>query len=205
MMESEIHFQTAAPSIVKSIRQRDLLNAWLRLFAKDERVPRRDEFRPERLDEELPDLVFLRVEGGPGQPRFVIESDGDRPADAHGSTGRGRYLDEYLGPKLGPAAVTVYRECCRRSRPAYTISAVDDVYGRAVDYERLLLPFSDGNGVNTIIASLKTISESGGFEIRNLMRANQTAPAPKLHAIIDRDLVHRLPGRILPGDLIELA
>lgn len=203
-MNSGIDFETASPSVVKSIRQRDLLNAWLRLFARDERVPRRDEFRPERLGEELPDLVFLRVERGPGEPRFVIESDGTRPADAHGSAGRGRYLDEYLGPKLGPDAVTVYRECCLRARPAYTISMVDDVYGRPVDYERLLLPFSEGDGVNTIIASLKTISESGGFEIRNLMRAHQTAPAPKLRAIIDRDLVHRRPGRILPGDLIEL-
>lgn len=198
------NFETVSPSIVKSIRQRDLLNAWLRLFTRNERVPRQDDFQPESMDEELPDLVFLRVERGSGAPRFVIESDGARPADAHGSAGKGRYLDEYLGPKLGPGAVMVYQECCRRARPAYTISMVDDVYGRPVDYERLLLPFSEGNGVDTIIASLKTISESGGFEIRNLMRANQTAPTTKLRAIIDRDLTHRKPGRIAPGDLIEL-
>lgn len=197
-------FEAASPSIVKSIRQRDLLNAWLRLFARDGRVPCRDDFRPERLVEELPDLVFLQVERRSGSPRFVIESDGTRPADAHGSAGKGRYLDEYLGPKLGPSAVAAYEECYRRARPAYTISIVDDICGRPVDYERLLLPFSEGDGVNTIIASLKTISESGGFELRNLMRARLTAPVLKLRAIIDRDLAHRKPGLIPPGDVIEL-
>ncbi len=46
------------------------------------------------------------------------------------------------------------------------------------------------------MASLKTISEDGGFEIKNLIRGNDKLPVPKLRAVIDRDLFHRAPGRI---------
>ena len=61
----------------------------------------------------------------------------------------------------------------------------------------------DSHGVTQIIASLKTISEDGTFEIRNLMRASDTLPAAKLRAVIDRELFHRKPGRIPSADLIE--
>jgi hypothetical protein len=35
------------------------------------------------------------------------------------------------------------------------------------------------------------------------MRADDKLPVPKLRAIIDRDLFHRMPGRISSGDAIE--
>jgi len=56
-----------------------------------------------------------------------------------------------------------------------------------------------------LIASLKTISEDGGFEIRNLMRGNDALPTSKLRCVIDRDLFHRAPGRIPAGDVIEFG
>ena len=98
-----------------------------------------------------------------------------------------------------------YYECVHRARPVYTISNVDDIYGRIVAYERLLLPFSRGGDVTHVIASLKTISDDGGFEIRNLMRGNDTLPTAKLRTVIDRDLFHRAPGRIPAGDVIEFS
>ena len=52
-------------------------------------------------------------------------------------------LDEYLGPRLAPFVMPVYYECVARALPVYTIADVDDIYGRVVAYERLLLPFSD--------------------------------------------------------------
>jgi hypothetical protein len=122
---------------------------------------------------------------------------------AYGNTGKGRYLDEYLGARLAPIVMPIYHECIARRLPAYTIANIDDIYGRTVAYERLLLPFSDDGSVTHIIASLKTISEDGGFEIKNLMRGNDQLPVPKLRTIIDRDLFHRAPGRIPSGDELE--
>ena len=198
-------FESASPAIVKSIKQRELLNFWLRLYARHERLPAFDDYRPERLADESEDLVYIVVDGSGDTPRFFIESDGDRMSIAFGTAGKGRDLEEYMGVKLAPVVIPVYRECVWRRLPVFTISQINYLYGRKVDYERLLMPFSDGDGVNRIIASLKTISDDGGFEIRNLMRANDVPPSDKLRAVIDRDLFHKLPGRIAPGDTIEFV
>jgi hypothetical protein len=204
-----VEFESANPSVVKSIKQRDLLNNWLRLYARDQQPPRIAEYRPERLAEEVSDLVYYSVDSAQAPPRLTIQSDGTRMATAYGNTGKGRYLDEYVGPRLAPIVMPVYYESIRRALPVYTIAKIDDIYGRIVDYERLLLPFKE-DGQNTgqithVIASLKTISEDGGFEIKNLMRGNDSLPTPKLRSVIDRDLFHRAPGRIPSGDLIEFS
>lgn len=198
-------FESADPAIVKSIKQRELLNYWLRLYARHDRLPKFDEYLPERIADEVDDLVYITVTGSIDAPGFVIDSDGTRMSTAYGSTGKGRNLDEYLGAKLVPVVMPIYCACVERRLPIFTISQVNDLYGRRVDYERLLMPFSDGNGINRILASLKTISDDGGFEIRNLMRANDVLPSYKLRAVIDRDLFHKLPGRIVPGDTIEFV
>jgi hypothetical protein len=200
-----LEFQSANPTIVKSIKQRDLLNTWLRLYAREQVIPRIEEYQPSRLDDELPDLVYYTVDSSQAPPRLTIQSDGTRMSTAYGNTGKGRYLDEYVGAKLVSIVLPVYYEAVQRGLPVYTISNIDDIYGRIVAYERLLLPFSDGGGVTHVIASLKTISEEGGFEIKNLMRANDTLPIAKLRAVIDRDLFHRAPGRIPAGDVIEFG
>ena len=204
-MASALHFESTNSSVVKSIRQRDFLNTWLRLYARTQTVPRIDEFRPERIEEDLPDTVFFTVDAAAQPPRLTIESDGTRMATAYGHSGKGRLLDDYLGARLAPVVMPVYHECVARRLPAYTIADIDDIYGHVVAYERLLLPFSDGGPVTHLIASLKTISENGSFEIRNLMRGNDVPPNFKLCAIIDRDLFHRAPGRIPLGDVLEFG
>jgi len=200
-----VDFESANPSVVKSIKQRDLLNTWLRLFARERLLPRIEEYHPERFEEELPDLVYYTVDTAKWPPRLTIQSDGTRMASAYGHTGKGRFLDEYLGARLAPIVMPVYYECITRRLPVYTISNIDDSYGRIVAYERLLLPFSVADILIYMIASLTTISEDGGFEIRNLMRVNDTLPVAKLRTVIDRDLFHRAPGRIPAGDVIEFS
>ena len=199
-----MEFESANPTIVKSIKQRDLLNTWLRLYARDQLVPRIEEYQPARLADEIPDLVYYTIDAAQ-PPRLTIQSHGTRMSSAYGNTGKGRYLDEYLGPRLAPIVMPVYHECMKRALPVYTISNIDDIYGRMVAYERLLLPFSDGGNLTHMIASLKTICEDGGFEIKNLMRGNDSLPTSKLCAVIDRDLFHRAPGRISSGDVIEFG
>ena len=197
-------FASASPTVIKSIKQRDLLNTWLRLYASAQRLPRTQDFQPARIEDELPDLVFMTVEQAT-PPRLIIDSDGARMSMAYGYTGRGRYLDEYLGPRLAPLVMPIYQRCLERALPVYTVSHVDDANGRVVAYERLLLPFSDSEGVTQVIASLKTISEDGSFQIENLMRGSDVLPTPIVRAVIDRELFHRAPGRIPSADLIEFS
>ena len=198
-----MEFESANPSIIRSIKQRDLLNTWLRLYAREQKLPRLEEYQPARLADETPDLVYYTVDATETPARLTIQSDGTRMSSAYGHTGKGRYLHEYLPSKLVDVVMPVYYECVARGLPVYTISNIDDIYGRIVAYERMLLPFSEAGGVTHVLASLKTISEDGGFEIKNLMRGNDALPTPKLRAIIDRDLFHRAPGRISPTDVIE--
>ena len=200
-----MQFESANPTVVKSIRQRDLLNTWLRLYAREQKMPAMDEYKPARIEDELPDLVYMTVQLGENPARLVIDSDGTRMSSAYGHTGKGRNLDEYLGARLAPIVMPFYYECIARGLPAYTIANIDDIYGRIVAYERLLLPFARDGKVSHIIASLKTICEDGGFEIKNLMRGNDTLPVPKLRTIIDRDLFHRAPGRIAARDILEFG
>ena len=75
-----LEFESAQPSIVKSIKQRDLLNTWLRLYARDQSVPRMSEYQPARIEDELPDLVFYSVNNGVQPPGLKIESDGTHVA-----------------------------------------------------------------------------------------------------------------------------
>jgi hypothetical protein len=79
--------------------------------------------------------------------------------------------------------------------PSTTIAHIDDsIYGRIVAHERLLMPFSEAGAVTHVIASLKTISEDGGFEIKNLIRGNDTQPRPKLRTVIDPRAVSSRTG-----------
>ena len=122
-----MEFESANPQVVKSIKQRDLLNTWLRLYAREQLLPRVEEYQPERLTEELSDLVFHTVDTASTPPRLTIQSDGTRISNAYGHTGKGRYLDEYLGPRLAPIVMPVYYTCIARRLPVYTIAHIDDI------------------------------------------------------------------------------
>ena len=200
-----LDFASAAPSVVKSIRQRDLLNTWLRLYAREQIAPAASEYLPARLEEELSDLIYYTVDSSTPRPRLTIQSENTRISRAYGHTGKGVLLDDYIGPRLAPFVMPVYHECVARGLPVYSVADVDDIYGRIVAYERLLLPFQTDGKVCHIIASVKTFCEDGGFEIKNLMRGNDALPRPKLRAVIDQELFHRAPGRIAAADVVEFA
>lgn len=192
--------ESATPSIVKSIKQKDLLNTWLRLYAREQKLPQIAEYSPERMSDELLELALFNVDHSVAPPRLIFERESVRMAAALGHASNGRTLDDYLGPRLGAIVMPVYYACISRALPVYTIFTFEDVHGRKVDYERLLLPFSDGAHVSHVIASHKNISEDGNFEINNLMRVD-SLPVPQLLAVIDRDLVLRPPGRASAQDI----
>ncbi|TFV37677.1 PAS domain-containing protein [Bradyrhizobium frederickii] len=200
-----LDFASAAPSVVKSIRQRDLLNTWLRLYARQQIAPAVWEYQPARLEEELSDLIYYTVDTSTPAPRLTIQSANTRISRAYGHTGKGVLLEEYLGPRLAPFVMPIYHECVARGLPVYSVADVDDIYGHIVAYERLLLPFQTDGKVCHVIASVKTFCEDGGFEIKNLMRGNDALPRPKLRALIDRELFHRAPGRIATAEMVEFA
>jgi hypothetical protein len=205
-----MEFESANPSVVKSIKQRVLLNAWLRARCQPHMLPSIDGFQSDGVDDELPDMMSFNIEGDGDGARFLITHEGTRLTAAYGNDHvdpakrTNRYLDDAIGPERYARVVACYRACLSRRRPAYSISTVLDADGKDVSYERLLLPFGHGDHVEQIIGSYKAISIEGGFKISNLMGVTPKAlPAILIRAVIDRDFVP--VSRRSADDLIELS
>jgi hypothetical protein len=184
-------FETATPSVVRSIVQRDLLNAWIRLRTEYGGFAPYREYAPARIDEERKDLIDYLVSRESGEWQFVIVSKGSSAARAYGTSAkdnRGTCLKDYLAPDMRPLVLPLYGECADRGLPVYSTSALEDVNGTKVIYERLLLPFHSDGQVDRILASLKAISEDGKFEINNLLRNHEKLPSYNHRVVIAAEL-----------------
>jgi hypothetical protein len=207
-----MQFESANPSVVRSVRQRDLLNAWLRALGQRHALPALGDYQPERIADELADMMGFDVEGSGDAARFLITQEGSRLAATYGNEHIdpdkriNRYLDDAIGPLRYARVVPSYRACLARKRPTYSISVVQDADGKDVSYERLLLPFGSTDAVQQIIGSYKAISIEGGFKIDNLMGVRSKAmPVSVLNAVIDLDFAPGPAGQRASDEVIELS
>ena len=204
-------FQSANPSIVRSIRQRELLNTWLRALRKPKPLPSLLDFKPDRInDDELSDMMGFNVEGDGETARYVITHEGSRLTATYGNDHvdpalrTNRYLDDAIGPDRYGRVVPSYRACIALKRPTYSISMVKDGDGKDVSYERLLLPFGPADRVEQIVGSYKAISFDGGFKVNNLMGIRpHNLPVVAINAVIDQELARRPIA--LPDDVVEIV
>jgi hypothetical protein len=208
----QMEFESANPSVVRSIKQRDLLNAWLRALGKSRTLPAIGDYQPDGIADELTDMMGFDVAGEGDNARFLITQEGSRLAAIYGNEHidpdkrANRYLDDAIGPALYARVVPCYRACLARKRPIYSISMVQDPDGKDVSYERLLLPFGSADGVKQIVGSYKAISIEGGFKITNLMGIRpKTTPVSVVRAVIDLDFVRGAANHAASGDIIELS
>jgi hypothetical protein len=207
-----MQYTRANPSVVKSVKQRDLLNAWLRALGKRPFLPALADYRPDRIADELADMMGFAVEGTGEAARFLITQEGARLTATYGNEHiapdkrTNRYLDDAIGPARYSRVVHSYRACIARKRPTYSVSTVQDADGKDVSYERLLLPFGGTDTVEHIVGSYKAISIDGGFKINNLMGIKSKAtPLSVINAVIDLDLVRAPSGHGAADDVIELS
>jgi hypothetical protein len=204
-------FQSANPSIVKSIRQRELLNAWLRALRKPKPLPSLLDFKPDRInDDELADMMGFNVEGDGETARYVITHEGTRLTATYGNDHvdpaerTNRYLDDAIGPDRYGRVVPSYRACIALKRPTYSVAMVRDPDGKDVSYERLLLPFGPNERVEQIVGSYKAISFDGGFKVNNLMGLKpNNIPVVVINAVIDQDIARRPVTP--PDDVVEIV
>ncbi|MBR0870872.1 hypothetical protein JQ633_10930 [Bradyrhizobium tropiciagri] len=201
-------FESADPSVVKSIKQRVLLNAWLRALRSPDALPVLSDFHTDGSADERADMMKYDVVGDGEDARFLITQQGARLTTAYGNEHvdpelrTNRYLDDAIGPQRYARLIASYRACLARKRPTYTVSTVQDADGKDVSYERLLLPFGRGSAVEQIVGSYKAISIEGGFQLHNLMGVTPKAmPVVTVLAVIDRAFV---PADRPTADTIEL-
>jgi hypothetical protein len=205
-------FASAKPSVVRSIRQRVLLNAWLRALRKPQTLPSLADFRPDGLADELTDMMRLSVEGDGETARFLVTQEGPRIASIFGTRGidpirrTHRYLDDAIGPERYARVASCYLECLVRRRPTYSISQVQDEAGREVSVERLLLPFGGAGGVEQIVGSYKSISIEDRFKLNSLMGLDAcSAPLRQLSAVIDGELAPQPAHDHSANEVVEVS
>jgi hypothetical protein len=208
-----MQFESANPSIVRSVKQRDLLNAWLRALGKGQTLPAIGDYRPDRVADELPDMMRFDVVGSGADARFIITHEGTRLTTTYGNEHidpdkrTNRYLDDAIGPVRYGRVAASYITCVERMRPTYSVAMVRDEDGKEVAYERLLLPFGNADAVTQIVGSYKSISIDGGFKIRDLMGINAgTPPQSVIRAVIDLDMNQgSMNRRATSDDVVELS
>src|SRR5262249_1615441 len=150
--EAVMNFESADNSIVRSIRQRDLLNAWSRLFRREGTMPLLHQYQPDSLDEEMPDLMYYEVRRGEPAARFLILHGGKNLVRAFGTgQGEGHFVDDLVGAERARFIVPYLHRSIDARRPVYTVSTVTDVGGVPVSYERLVLPFGAAGTVQHLI------------------------------------------------------
>jgi hypothetical protein len=199
-----MNFESVGPSAVKSIRQRDFLKEWMRHYVPHQTLPAFATFKPARIDDDMPDLMFYDVEYAGTEPRYLVTHEGKRLADAYGVTGIGRYLQDTLSPPVWQYIEPIYRKCVAVALPVYSAFQVRDAEGRKVSYERLLLPFGEGHTVRNMVTSLKPISEEGRFINANLMHPDDHAPDYTLRAVISDGLAGPSRPTSIEGDVVSL-
>src|SRR5204863_7820813 len=94
-----MNIRSADPSVVKAIRQRALLNEWLRQHAAACGVPALQRYAPTDFDEEKCDMLMYDVVDSGASPRLVITFDGQRLSQAYNKVGKGAALQDVMGPK----------------------------------------------------------------------------------------------------------
>jgi hypothetical protein len=206
-----MEFASSDPSVVRSTRQRYLLNTWLRAAARHRPLPLLHDFQPDRVTDELADMMGFDVVGRGDDARFLITQEGARLTATYGNEHvdpaerTNRFLDDAIGPVRYANVIALYRTCLAHKRPAYSISMVQDDDGKDVSYERLLLPFGSGETVEQIVGSYKSISIEGGFKIYNLMGMRPKAvPVILVRAVIDRDVALASANPSASDEVVEL-
>ena len=204
-----MQFISSDPSVIKSITQRVLLNAWLRAARTLHTLPLLSDFHTDGTADERADIMKFNVVGAGDAARFLITQQGARLTSAYGNEHIdrrqriGRYLDDAIGPQRYAGVILSYRACLARKRPTYTVATVQDADGKDVSYERLLLPFGRGCAVEQIIGSYKAVSIEGGFQLHNLMGVTpKSVPVVTVRAVIDRAFVPA--DRPATADTVEL-
>jgi hypothetical protein len=212
-MEFHLEFASANPSVVRSVKQRVLLNAWLRARAapRPRVLPSIRDYQPDHIADEMADMMGFDVTGDGENARFLITQEGARLTATYGNEHIepdkriNRYLDDAIDAIRYARVRPCYQVCLTRKRPIYSICMVRDADGKEVSYERLLLPFGSADTVEQIVGSYKSISIEGGFKIANLITAApSTAPVCLVSAVIDLDFVRSPAVRGASDDVIEI-
>lgn len=175
----------SGPDIVRSSRQRWLLDHWI---ARRGHLPLPiwHGLNADEITIPFDSLAWATVAREGGNTRFRIGFHGTRLAEAIWPVACvGKHLDEILPAPYLRSALETWLRVADGREPVYTVADMRDPAGRIVHHERLLLPFTLGGGeTERILASIETDSPEGPFVLRELMKSPVRPPVIALCATI---------------------
>ena len=178
-------FKTVTETAVKSIKQRQLTRYWERLRA-DYLLPLWSQVDATEIASSRDNLCVMDVNREGALLRYCIREHGDKLTEYYGSVCAGRFLDDLMTPAALSALTAVYAQAVNGRRPIYTISPITDSKGRAVTFERLLLPFTvSGSAVEVVLTSLEAISIDGAFDQFKVLEPSQRLAVSGFQGIIE--------------------
>ena len=160
--------------VISSVSQRGLALYWDRL-ERGASLPALSKFEPSERLHEAKLFMYSTIKFDGDRCRYLIDRYGSRLLDASGVDGHGKFLDTIIPEGLKIQALAAYDHCRLNKCLIYTVATTTDKEGRDVQYERLLLPFSEDQvRVDHIVSSLHLISTEGTFLRQGLLgsRAN---------------------------------
>ena len=182
--DREAAFGSATASAIKSVRQKWLVKRWEDLRGA-QALPLRGCLSDEDFDDDRADFSVFDLVADEDGIRFRLASHGPAIAKAYGSQCAGRYLDEIVPADMRAHQLEPYRQAVARLRPVYVTAATRDSRGRAVRFERLLMPFSDdGCSPACVVADFEMISIDGAYDSADLLAAKDSVPIRRKACII---------------------
>jgi hypothetical protein len=138
---------TAGDDAVANAELRALLALWRAAAAAAGRAtPRRADLLPEAMARWWPDLAVYDVVADEAGIRMRFRLQGERVANADGGTFTGRFLDETLPAAQVDGIMAGYCAVFAARAPVYAARHTHDRLGRAVVFERLIMPFGEADG-----------------------------------------------------------
>jgi hypothetical protein len=178
-------FKPVTESAVKSIKQRQLTRYWERLRA-DYLLPMWPQVDATEIAASRDNLCVVDINRESPLLRYRIREHGDKLTEYYGGVFSGRFLDEFVTPAALSALTVVYAQAVNCRRPVYTVSPITDSKGRAVTFERLLLPFTvSGSTVDVVLTSLEAISIDGAFEQFKVLEPSHRKAFPGFQCVIE--------------------
>lgn len=155
-------FVTSRSGVIRSVSQRWLYKQWALLRSRSP-VPCWKDLPMDEIGTQVDTLIFCDVVDAGGTPRFLVRFLGRRLKEAYGGDRTGEFLDEVLPPRWRDGAMQTYNKALE-GRPVYNIVETGDRDGGKVMLERMILPFTSGNGgVDRIVASVESFAAAGKF------------------------------------------
>ena len=177
-------FDVLPGSVMKSIRHRWLLKEW-ELGRAGRPLPPRAHLAREEFNLYRGEFSVFELRHEAAGLRLLLSAHGTFIGKAYGSNCVGKYLDQIVPAELQALHIEPYAQAVRHRRPVYVSSDTQDLAAKPVQFERLLLPFSeDGTTPTCVVADFEMISIEGNFSPADMLTAKNAVPSRRIAAII---------------------